>query len=106
MCSLFGSGGGDPLAVAGEGGEDLVGGLDPDVGSGVLVPGGDPISDVAFEGPDAGVGAAADLLGREFGEPPLDQVEPRPGGRREVEMEAGMAQQPALDVGRLVSGVV
>lgn len=36
----------DSLAVASDGVEDLVGGLCPDVGAGVFVPGVDPLADV------------------------------------------------------------
>jgi len=45
------------------------------------------------------------LLGQ-FGEEPLDGVEPRRRGWREVEGEAWMSAQPLHDLGVLVGGVV
>ena len=78
----------DSFAVSGEGGEDLVGGLDPDVGAGVVVPGCDPVFDVAFEFADGAVGSAFDLLGRELAEPPFDEVEPARPGRGETRRSA------------------
>src|SRR4051812_20384691 len=42
-------GGGHFLAVAGECFEDLIGGLDPNVGTGIVVPMFDPVADVGFE---------------------------------------------------------
>lgn len=51
--------------------------------------------------------AAAEPLGGELGEPALDEIEPTRIGRREVQGEARMAYQPALDRGRLVGrGIV
>jgi len=55
--------------------EDLFGGLGPDAGYGVVVPGGDPGADVAFEGLHAAVVAAFDELSGQFGEPALDLVD-------------------------------
>ena len=91
----------DSLAISCEGGEDLIGGLDPHVRARVLVPDGDPVADVFLEGGNAGVGSPLDLLGGQFREPPFHHVQPRPRGGREMEMEAGMAQQPAMHVGVL-----
>jgi hypothetical protein len=65
-------GGGYSLAVAGEGGEDLLGALHPHIGPRVVVPAGGPLADVTLEGTDAEVRTALDLLGRELREPPLD----------------------------------
>jgi hypothetical protein len=67
---------GSSLKISGEGVEDLVGGLLPHERLGVVVPGLDPGSDVGFEGLDARVGAAADLLVGEVAEPSFDLVEP------------------------------
>lgn len=66
-----------PIAVCGEGVEDLVGGLGPDEGFGVGVLDVDPLADVGFEFGDAAVGGAAEFAVGEFGEPAFDQVEPR-----------------------------
>src|SRR5262249_58357240 len=49
---------------------------------------------------------AADLLGRQLGEPPLDEVQPRPIRGREVHVEAWPLGEPALNQGRLVRAVV
>src|ERR1017187_2799346 len=65
-----------------------------------------PVADVALEVLDVRVSPALDLLGGQFTEPTLHHVQPRSRRRREVEMEPAMAQQPALDVGSLVGGVV
>src|SRR5215211_4250524 len=46
------------------------------------------------------------LLGGERREPALHQVHPGPVGRREVEVEAAVAQQPAVHGGGLVGGQV
>lgn len=42
----------------------------------------------------------------EFGEEPLDGIEPGAGGRREVEGPARMAREPGADLVLLVCGVV
>ncbi len=49
----------DSLAVSSDGVEDLVGGLGPDVGAGVFVPGVDPLADVGVQRVDGAVRAAA-----------------------------------------------
>ena len=86
--------------------EDLVGGLGPDVGAGVVVPGVDPGADVGVELAHRGVGAAAQFLGGQLGEPALDEVEPGRAGRGEVQDEAGMVCQPTLYRRCLVGGGV
>jgi len=52
------------------------------------------------------VGAAADLLGGELGEPALDQVEPGRARRREVQVIARSLREPPPDLRRLVGPVV
>ena len=64
------------LTLVSDASQDLVGGLGPDVGAGVVVPGLDPGADVGVELTYRGVGAAAQFLGGQFGEPALDEVEP------------------------------
>src|ERR1700683_20398 len=59
---------------------------------------------LAFAG--AAVSAAAQLFFGQGSEPALDQVEPGSAGRREVQVEARMAQQPALDRRGFVGGGV
>src|SRR5215469_17494062 len=86
--------------------EDLFGGFGPDEGAGAGVPGGDPVADVGFEGLDRGVAAAADFLVGEVAEPSFDLVDPGRSGGGEVHGEAGVAGEPGLDLGGLVSGVV
>lgn len=95
----------DSLAVAGEGVEDLVGGLGPDEGLGVSVPLVDPAAQVSFEFDHAAMGRAAQFAVGQFGEPALDQVEPGGAGGGEVQVEPGMAQQPVLDRWGFVGGI-
>ena len=83
-----------------------VGGLGPDVGLGVVVPGVDPGSDVGVELADRGVGAAAQLLGCQFRKPAFDEIEPRGTGRGEVRDESEIVYQPTLYRWSLVSGGV
>ena len=66
----------DLLAVAGAGGQDLVGRLHLYIGLGVLVPLRDPLVDVLFQRLHTRVGAALDLLRGELADPRLDHVEP------------------------------
>src|SRR6266851_10007960 len=100
--SVVGGGFVDGGAVAGEAFEDLLGGLVPDERGGVFVPVGDPGLDVGGEFFDVAVGGALQLFGGQGGEPPLDQVHPRPVGGGEVEVESLVTQQPAMDSGGLV----
>ena len=66
--------------------------------------------DVLTDGPDefayALERAAPDTFFGEVSEPALDEIKPRTGGGREVEMEARMLFEPRLNVGMLVGGVV
>ncbi len=78
----------------------------PGVGAGILVPSVDPVLDRVSEFGDRAVGAASDPFGGEFGEPAFDQVEPGAVGGGEVDVESGVAHQPAVDVGGLVGGGV
>lgn len=86
--------------------EDFVGGLRPDEWSWVVAPVGEPGPDVAFGVLDGAVDTALELLLREFGELRLPQVQPGRTRRCEVQVEAGMCQQPLLDGGCLVGDVV
>src|SRR2546421_9880695 len=58
--------------------------------------------DAVLQGSRAAVGAASQLLLGEHGEPTLDLVDPRGVGGREVKVEAGVSEQPAVDQRRLV----
>ena len=88
------------------GAEAVTGHLGPDEGSRVLVPGLDPGADVGVEFADGAVRAAPEQLGGELGEPALDEVQPRRAGGREVQEEARVCGQPALDRRRLVGDAV
>jgi hypothetical protein len=57
-------------------------------------------------GPYRGVGAAAQFLCGQLGEPAFDEIEPRRAGRGEVQHEAGMGCQPTFHSGYLVGGGV
>src|SRR3546814_6323940 len=63
----------------------------PDEGLGVVGPVRDPGADRGDELADGAVGAAAEPLVGELGEPALDQVHPRAVGGGEVEREPGVA---------------
>jgi putative transposase len=97
---------GDVGAVAAQPFEDFVSGLVPDERLRVLVPHLDPVADVLGERVDGVVNGALQLLGRERGEPSFDEVHPRSVGRREMEVEPLVAQQPLVNrwglVGRQV----
>ena len=62
--------------------------------------------DVGFELGDAAVGGAAELAVGQLGESAFHEIDPRRDGRREVQVEARMAQQPFLHRLGLVRGVV
>ena len=51
-------------------------------------------------------GEALELALREFAEEALDQIEPRHGGRDEVEVDPRMPLKPGPYAGMLVGGVV
>src|SRR2546425_4787535 len=87
--------------------QDLVGCLRPHEGLGALVRDLDVAANGGFQLTRAAMDAPADLLLRQRGEPPLDEIDPRAPRWREVDMEARMPRQPAVDQRRLVgAGVV
>jgi hypothetical protein len=61
-------------------------------------------TDGVLEFAGVAVSAAPKLFFGQRREPALDQVEPGSAGRREVQVEAWMTQQPALDRRSLVGG--
>jgi hypothetical protein len=86
--------------------EHLLGCLRPHEGLGALVVAGDEAVDRGDQLADVGVAAAADVLAREDREPALDEVHPGGAGGGEVEVDALVADQPALDLGCRVGGGV
>ena len=70
---------------------NLVSGLGPDEGFGVVIPVFEEPDDAAFELGDAVKTAAANRLLADNAEPAFDQIEPRGAGRGEVQMEARLA---------------
>ena len=63
-------------------------------------------TDRSFQFANAAVNAAAQLPFGEQRKPALDQVEPGAAGGRKVQMEARMAQEPALDGWGLMGAVI
>src|SRR5579859_862781 len=94
------------LTKSGDASEDLVGGLDPQERLGRVVAGGQVEPNRVFELSDACVSATSKLLVGKHREPALDLIDPGAIGRREVDVEAGVAKQPPLDERRLVGAVV
>src|SRR5215831_21276794 len=74
----------DPMTKSRDAGEDLIGRLGPDKGSGRVVGHRDVLADRGFKGARARVSPALDLFLGEGGEPALDEVQPRRAGGREV----------------------
>jgi hypothetical protein len=52
------------------------------------------------------VGSPFDPFGGQLGEPSFHHVEPGSRRGREMRVEAGVAQQPAVDLGRFMGGIV
>ena len=89
-----------------DGGDDLVGVGGPGEGLWLLVVLGEEAVDGGLEVDDGVEDAAFQPPLRQLGEEALDRVEPRAGGRREVEGEALVAFEPGAHLGVLVRGVV
>src|SRR6202035_5279008 len=66
----------------------------------------DPFVDRCFEFRDIVEDASADALARDLGEEPLDEIEPRTGCRREMQLETLVPGEPALHLLCLVRGVI
>ena len=62
--------------------------------------------DCRLEFSDAAEDAAADGVAGDQAEEAFDQIDPGGRGRSEVEVEAGVALEPSLDLGVLVGRVV
>src|SRR6266436_8917373 len=82
--------------------ENFVGGLRPHERLGVPVGYLDVPPDGRLQLPRAAMHTPAQLLLGQRREPALDEIDPRGAGRREVQVEARMARQPAMDRRRLV----
>ena len=93
-------------AEAFDGGEDVVGGLGPAEGSWVGVDGVDVVTNRLLEFLCRTMDPAPELFFGQQGEEALDLVQPGSAGRREVDMPARMAGQPASHRRRLVGCVV
>src|SRR6266446_5915669 len=87
-------------------GYELLCGFGPSEGLGIGVAVRDPVFDRCDEFWHVGERTSPDALAGDLGEQPFDEIEPRAGCRREVEMEPGMALEPALHGGCLMGGVV
>jgi hypothetical protein len=86
--------------------EDGFGAGSPLEGLWALVSMLDPVVNRGLEFGDVVEGPSPDALASDFGEEPLNEVEPGTGCRREVQCEAFASRQPALNGRRLVGGVV
>ena len=93
-------------AEAFDGGEDVVGGLGPAEWSRVGVDGVDVAADGVFEFLCRTMDPAPELFFGQEREEAFDLVQPGSAGRREVDMPARMAGQPASHRRRLVGCVV
>ena len=87
-------------------GEDVIGSLDPYERLRIGVVSSEIQADGVLQCTRAAVAAAPDLLLGECPKPTFDLVDPGGVGRREVQVEPGMAQQPTLDKRRLVRAVI
>ena len=77
--------------------QDLVGAFGPHEGLGLLVADVDELPDGALELAHTAVRAAPNLFGRQFPEPPLDEVQPRAVRRREVDVKPWALGQPGAN---------
>jgi len=86
--------------------EQVVGGLGPDERVAALVPTVDERTDRSDQVFDAAEAAATDGLAGDDREEHLDQVQPRPRGRREVQGDPRVAGQPCAHGGVVVRDLV
>src|ERR1700687_205123 len=94
------------LGVASNAGQNLVGGLGPNEGCGIFVVDLDKLADRRFQILHAAKHTTSNPFVGEFGEPALNQVDPRTVGRREVNVEPWALGKPVPDDGCFVSRVV
>ncbi len=81
-------------------------GFGPDEGAESVVPAVDEGPDLGGEVFDGGEGSPVDGLLLDDGEPDLDEVQPRTGCRREVDMDTWIRGKPVADFDRLVGCIV
>ena len=67
---------------------------------------GDEFANRGLQLRDAAMGAATELFVRQLGEPALDEVQPRPVRRREVDVKARALREPVSDQRGLMRPVV
>ena len=82
------------LGETSHGREDFIGTLGPDERFGIRVMRIDELANRGFELRDAAMRPAPQLFVGQFSEPPLDQIQPRPVGRREMHVKAWTLGQP------------
>ena len=87
-----------PLAETLDGGEDLVGGLDPFVGFRIFVVRRDEGCDVGLQLGGGAVHTTLQLLARQFREPAFDLIDPGCRCGREMHMPVRPAGKPGLDL--------
>ncbi len=97
---------GNSLTKSRDLGQDLVSRFRPHEGPWRVVRHREVLANGGFEGADASMGAALDLLLAQECEPTFDEIEPRSAGRREVQVKARMASKPASDTRRFVGPVI
>lgn len=85
--------------------EDLVDGLVPFEGPGVLVPRPDPLAHAPLQRLDAAMVAALEHLAGDLGEQALDLVQAARISRGEMHVEPRMALQPRVHARRLAGPV-
>jgi hypothetical protein len=85
-----------PLCKTGDGREDLVRAFRPDERRGLFVADVNELPNGAFEFGHTPMRATPNLFGRQFAEPPLDEVQPRAVGRREVHWKRGRSSGPTI----------
>src|SRR5262249_8327662 len=86
--------------------EDLISGLRPDERLGAAVGEGDVGHNRSFQGARADMRTAFDLFLAQQSEPALDEIQPRRTGRREMQVEARMPYEPAVNRWRFVGAVI
>src|SRR5215210_3035137 len=95
-----------PLGESSDAGQDLIGTLGPDERLRIGLVGVDELLNGRFELRNTAERASTDLLHRELGKPALDEAEPRPIGRGEMDVETRAFGEPVSDHRRFMGAVV